>query len=118
VHFLAAPFLFGMIPELSASKDFSPFLANLPKKHQRELLIFSLVLIQLIFFFLFLSFLPKLTSNKSYFFQVPATCQHQYHSQFELQFPPFLLKRSFFGSIDSPGTCQADFSQAFLLGSL
>lgn len=46
-------FYLGKMPELSASKDFSPFLANLPKKHQRELLILSLVLIQLIFFLWF-----------------------------------------------------------------
>lgn len=56
-------FYLGKMPELSASKDFSPFLANLPKKHQRELLIFSLVLIQLIFplvsfLFFFLSWHP------------------------------------------------------------
>lgn len=61
-------FYLGKMPELSASKDFSPFLANLPKKHQRGLLIFSLVLIQLIFLH-FLSFLLlKLTFNKSSFF--------------------------------------------------
>lgn len=56
-------FYSGKLPELSASKDFSPFLANLPKKHRRELLIFSLVLIQLIsfpdsFLFFFLSWHP------------------------------------------------------------
>lgn len=57
-------FYLGRKPGLSASKDFSPFLANLPKKHQRELLIFSLVLIQLIFpppissLFFFLSWHP------------------------------------------------------------
>lgn len=56
-------FYLGKMPGLWASKDFSPFLANLPKKHQRELLIFSLVLIQLIFFpvsflFFFLSWHP------------------------------------------------------------
>lgn len=44
----------------------------------------------------FLSFLLlKLTSNKNYFFQVPATCQHQHRSQYELQFPPFLHKGPF-----------------------
>lgn len=55
-------FYLGKLPELSASKDFSPFLANLPKKHWRELLIFSLVLIQLIstlpFLFFFFSWHP------------------------------------------------------------
>lgn len=77
-------FYLGKMPELSASKDFSPFLANLPKKHQRELLIFSLVLIQLISPH-FLSFLlRKLTFNKSDSYQVPATCQHQHRSQYEL----------------------------------
>lgn len=90
-------FYLGKMPELSASKDFSPFLANLPKKHQRELLILSLVLIQLIFSSGFLSFLLlKLTSNKSYFFQVPAPCQHQHHSQYELQVPLCSTKPCFF----------------------
>lgn len=89
-------FYLGKMPELSASKDFSPFLANLPKKHQRELLIFSLVLIQLISPH-FLSFLlRKLTFNKSDSYQVPATCQHQHRSQYELQFSPFLYKHPFF----------------------
>lgn len=108
-------FYLGKMPGLSASKDFSPFLANLPKKHQRELLIFSLVLIQLIFPPRFLSFLlPKLTSNKSYFFRVPATCQHQHHSQYELQFSPFLYKDPFLGSIDNTGICQACFPPVFI----
>lgn len=90
-------FYLGKMPELSASKDFSPFLANLPKKHQRELLILSLVLIQLIFSSGFLSFLLlKLTSNKSYFFQVPAPCQHQHHSQYELPVPLCSTKPCFF----------------------
>lgn len=108
-------FYLGKMPGLSASKDFSPFLANLPKKHQRELLIFFLVLIQLIFFFRFLSFLLlKLTSNKSYFFRVPATCQRQHHSQYELQFPLFLYKDPFLGYIDNTGICQAGFPPAFI----
>ena len=102
-------FYLGKMPELSASKDFSPFLANLPKKHQRELLILSLVLIQLIFFSGFLSFLLlKLTSNKSYFFQVPAPCQHRHHSQYELPVPLCSTKPFFFVvSIDNSGICQA-----------
>lgn len=88
-------FYLGKVPELSASEDFSPFLATLPKKHQRELLIFSLVLIQLNFP-RFLSFLLlKLTSNKSYFFQVPAACQHRHHSQRALPFPLFSTKPLF-----------------------
>lgn len=108
-------FYLGKMPGLSASKDFSPFLANLPKKHQRELLIFSLVLIQLIFPPSFLSFLLlKLTSNKSYFFRVPATCQSQHHSQYELQFSPLLYKDPFLGSIDNTGICQACFPLAFI----
>ena len=102
-------FYLGKMPELSASKDFSPFLANLPKKHQRELLILSLVLIQLIFSSGFLSFLLlKLTSNKSYFFQVPAPCQHRHHSQYELPVPLCSTKPFFFVvSIDNSGICQA-----------
>lgn len=63
----------------------------------------------------FLSFLfLKLTSNKSYFFWVPATCQHQHHSQYDLQCPPSLYKDPFLGFSDNTGICQACLPPAFI----
>lgn len=88
-------FLFGKrCQELSASKDFSPFLANLPKTSEGVIDPFLVLILNNSFpsalFFLLL------TSNKSYFFQVPAPCQHQHHSQYELPVPLCSTKTLFF----------------------